>query len=128
MINEVPALPTNWSAAVTQFIDGNIAGTPKGTTYFNQYYDEVNGYDRYEYTDEGKNEVYRYNDVDAATGCGLVYSWTATKCCHKALQEDDGTCTSAYTYQMAKRAKDAGAEDKGEHWSYKFDLKGLVNM
>jgi len=73
LINDAPALPTNWSAAVTQFIDGNIAGTPKGTTYFNQYYDEVNGFDRYEYTDEGKNEVYRYNDVDAETGCGLAY-------------------------------------------------------
>jgi len=96
MINEVPALPTNWSAAVTQLIDGNFAGgPPKGTTYFNQYCDEVKGYYRYEYTKEGKNEVYRYNDKDAATGCGLFYSWTTSSCCRKALTLGDGICYSA---------------------------------
>ena len=125
MINEVPALPTNWSAAVTQFIDGNIAGTPKGTTYFNQYYDEVKGYNRYEYPVKGRNELYRYNDKDPHTGCGMVYITTATKCSIKVLQEDDGTCTTAYLYQMAQKAKYQGTDDKGEHWNYNFDHLGI---
>ena len=128
--NEVPTLPTNWQAAATQFIDGNIAGTPKGTTYFNQYYDQDLGNDRYEYytVSPVKNEVYRYNDVDAATGCGKVYSFTDTRCCYKALIEDDGTCSSFFTIQLAKRAKDVGAEAKGEHWNETFDQFGISQV
>ena len=81
-----------------------------------EYYNEDIGADRYEYTDttNNKNEIYRYNDVDAATGCGLVYSYNDKKCCHAPLQEDDGSCSSFLTIQVAKKAKDLGATDKGE--------------
>ena len=80
-------------------MEGNISGVRPGITYFNEYYDQDLGNDRYEYYTEtnGKNEIYKYNDVDPVTGCGLVYSFTDTKCCHAALTEDDGTCSVFFT-------------------------------
>lgn len=39
-IDTVPQTPVNWSAATVQDIEGNIAGTPDGITYYNQYYAE----------------------------------------------------------------------------------------
>ena len=123
----VPTLPHNWSAQVVQDMEGNISGVRPGLTYFNEYYNEDWGMDRYEYTDvtNGKNEIYRYQDVDPVTGCGMVYSYTTSKCCHAALTEDDGTCSSFLTIQPTKKAKDLGATDKGEQWHQEFNHFGI---
>ena len=126
----VPDLPHNWSAAASQDMEGNISGVRPGITLFNEYYNQDIGADRYEYYTLAnvKNEVYRYNDVDAATGCGLVYSFTADKCCHHALQEDDGSCSVFLTIQPTKHAKDLGATDKGEDWQATFDHFGISQV
>ena len=71
-------------------------------------------------------EVYRYTDVDSATGCGLVYSFTASSCCHKALLEDDGSCSAFFLQQPGKKAQDLGATDKGEDWQTSFYRFGLT--
>ena len=128
--NTVPTLPTNWRAAAVQDMEGNVAGVRPGLTYWNQYYDQDSGNDRYEYYTKSpvSNEIYKYNDVDPVTGCGMVYSFTADKCCHKALLEDDGTCSSFFTIQLAQRAKDVGSDAKGEHWNYSFDHFGITQV
>ncbi len=114
----VPDLPHSWSAQASQDMEGNISGVRPGITLFNEYYNQDIGADRYEYYDQAnvRNEVYRYNDVDSVTGCGLVYSFTADKCCHKALTEDDGSCSVFLTIQPTKHAQDMGPTDKGEDW------------
>jgi hypothetical protein len=123
----VPDLPHSWSASASQDMEGNISGVRPGITLFNEYYNQDIGADRYEYYDKAKpsNEVYRYNDVDPATGCGIVYSFTETSCCHKALLEDDGSCSVFLTIQPTKHAKDLGMTDKGEDWQATFDHFGI---
>jgi hypothetical protein len=58
----VPDLPHSWSASATQDMEGNIAGVRPGITYFNEYYNEDIGADRYEYYTKANpsNEIYRY--------------------------------------------------------------------
>ena len=124
----VPDLPHNWSASASQDMEGNISGVRPGITLFNEYYNQDIGADRYEYYDKKNpnNEIYRYNDVDPVTGCGLVYSFTETSCCHKALLEDDGSCSVFLTIQPTKHAQDLGKTDKGEDWQANFDRFGIT--
>ena len=112
----VPDLPHNWSASASQDMEGNISGVRPGITLFNEYYDKATP----------SNEVYRYNDVDPVTGCGMVYSFTDAKCCHKALTEDDGSCSVFLTIQPTKHAQDMGATEKGEDWQANFDHFGIT--
>ena len=111
------SLPQSWKGEATQTIDcQNVSGCRKGVSTFNDYYDYPNRH-RYEYTDvtNGKNQIYAFNTIDAATGCGTFYSWTVKKCCHKAMVEDDGTCTNMVPIQVSKRAQDQGDVTYGDN-------------
>ena len=83
--------------------------------------------DHYYYPDTAnhKHEIYRYNDKDAKTGCGVVYQYTDKKCCQAPIVESDGSCSSFLPIQVAKKAKDVGATDKGELWHQEFNHFGI---
>jgi hypothetical protein len=123
-----PDLLHSWSASASQDMEGNISGVRPGITLYNEYYDEDRGMERSDYYAKRtpSTEVYRYNDVDPVTGCGLVYSFTETSCCRKALTEDDGSCSVFFLQQPGKKAVDLGATDKGEDWQTSFDRFGIT--
>lgn len=126
-VASVPELPLNWSAYGSQDMEGNIAGVRPGITTYTQYYAEDLGQDRYDYT-TGYTEIYGYSTIDAATGCGTYFRWTDTKCCRKAMLEDDGTCSAFFQIQLTKKAEDLGAEAKGDHWQTSFNHFGIAQV
>ena len=125
-----PDLPHNWSASVSEDMEGNISGVRPGITLYNEYYHQDIGMVRDDYYDKKTpmSVIYRYNDVDAKTQCGLVYKVTETSCCHSALQEDDGSCSAFFLIQPTKNAKDLGKTEKGEDWQAYFDRFGFKKV
>ena len=123
-----PDLLHSWSASASQDMEGNISGVRPGITLYNEYYDQDRGMERSDYyaKKNPNTEVYRYNDVDPATGCGLFYSFTETSCCHRALTEEDGSCSVFFLQQPGKKAVDLGATAKGEDWQTSFDRFGIT--
>ena len=123
----VPDLSHNWSADVTITEDGNISGVRPGVTNMQEWYAEDWGMDHYYYpeTSNHKHEVYRYNDKDAKTGCGIVYQYTDKKCCQAPIVDSSGTCQAWMGIQVAKKAQDMGLTDNGEHWHQEFNHFGI---